>query len=100
MRETMTTKMAMIIDVIIKYYLRRNAPRGEHLGHNTLTALTSIILQVYMHIGVTLDRTLSYKAHRKYQKESRNKKQHHPKLRTSKWEATPTTLRSSALALR
>ena len=61
MRETMTTKMAMIIDVIIKYYLRRNAPRGEHLGHNTLTALTSIILQVY--IGVTLDRTLSYKAH-------------------------------------
>ena len=59
MRETMTTKMAMIIDVIIKYYLRRNAPRGEHLGHNTLSALTRIILQVY--IGVTLDRTLSYK---------------------------------------
>ena len=55
-----------------------------------------------VHLDVTLDRTLSYKAYfyREDQKESRNKKQHNPQtIRTSKWGATPTTLRSSALAL-
>ena len=37
--------------------------------------------------------------YREDQKESRNKKQHHPQTKNPKWGATPTTLRSSALAL-
>ena len=43
-----------------------------------------------------------YSTHREDQKESRNKKQHHPKtkkLKTKKLKTTPTTLSSSALAL-
>ena len=60
--------------------------------------LTHCNLPVYL--GVTLDRTLSYKADIEKTKKkvgTRNKIIRIP--RTSKWVATPTTLRSSALAL-
>ena len=51
-------------------------------------------------VGVTLDRTLSYKAHiEKARKKVGTRKNIIRKLRNSRWGATPTTLRSSALAL-
>ena len=60
--------------------------------------LTLCNLPVY--IGVIVDRTLSYKA---YIEKAKNKVETRNniirKLRTSKWGATPTTFRSSALAL-
>ena len=60
--------------------------------------LTHCNLPVY--IGVTLDRTLSYKAHiEKTKKKVGTRNNIIRKLRTSKWGSTPTTLRSSALAL-
>ena len=60
--------------------------------------LTHCNLPVY--IGVTLDRTLSYKAHiEKTKKKGGTRNNIIRKLRTSTWGATPTTLRSSALAL-
>ena len=60
--------------------------------------LTLCNLPVYL--GVTLDRTLSYKAHiEKIKKKVGTRDNIIRKLRTSKWGATPTTLRSSALAL-
>ena len=60
--------------------------------------LTNCNLPVYL--GVTLDRTLSYKAHiEKTKKKVGTRNNIIRKLRTSKWGATPTTLRSSALAL-
>ena len=53
-----------------------------------------------VYIGVTLDRTLSYKAHiEKTKKKVGTRNNIIRKLRTSKWGVTPTTLRSSALAL-
>ena len=60
--------------------------------------LTHCNLPVYL--GVTLDRTLSYKAHiEKTKKKVGTRNNIIRKLRTSKWGATPTTLRSFALAL-
>ena len=60
--------------------------------------LTHCNLPVYL--GVTLERTLSYKAHiEKIKKKVGTRNNIIRKLRTSKWGATPTTLRSSALAL-
>ena len=60
--------------------------------------LTHCNLPVYL--GVTLGRTLSYKAHiEKTKKKVGTRNNIIRKLRTSKWGATPTTLRSSALAL-
>ena len=60
--------------------------------------LTHCKLPVYL--GVTLDRTLSYKAHiEKTKKKVGTRNNIIRKLRTAKWGATPTTLRSSALAL-
>ena len=60
--------------------------------------LTHCNLPVYL--GVTLDRTLSYKAHiEKTKKKVGTRNNIIRKLRNSKWGATPTTLRSSALAL-
>ena len=60
--------------------------------------LTHCNLPVYL--GVTLDRTLTYKAHiEKTKKKVGTRNNIIRKLRTSKWGATPTTLRSSALAL-
>ena len=53
-----------------------------------------------LYLDVTLDRTLSYKAHIEKTKTkvgTRNNIIH--KLRNTKWGATPTTCRSSALAL-
>ena len=53
-----------------------------------------------MYIGVTLDRTLSYKAHIENTKKKVGTRNNIiRKLRNWKWGATPTTLRSSALAL-
>ena len=53
-----------------------------------------------LHLDVTLDRTLSYKALiEKTKKKVGTRNNIIRKLRTSKWGATPTTLRSSALAL-
>ena len=55
---------------------------------------------VSWYLGVTLDRTVSYKAHvEKTKKKVGTRNNIIRKLRTSKWGATPTTLRSSALAL-
>ena len=52
------------------------------------------------YFGVTLDRTLSYKAHiEKTTKKVGTRNNIIRKLRNSQWGATPTTLRSSALAL-
>ena len=60
--------------------------------------LTHCNLPVYL--GVTLYRTLSYKAHiEKTKKKVGTRNNIIRKLRTSKWVATPTTLRSSAWAL-
>ena len=60
--------------------------------------LTHCNLPVYR--GVTLDRTLSYKAHiEKTKKKVETRYNTIRKLRNSKWGATPTTLRLSALAL-
>ena len=60
--------------------------------------LTHCNLPVYL--GVTLDRTLSNKAHiEKTKKKVGTRNNIIRKLRTSKWGATPTILRSSALAL-
>ena len=60
--------------------------------------LTHCNLPVYL--GVTLDRTLSYKAHiEKTKKIVGTRNNIIRKLRNSKWGPTPTTLRSSALAL-
>ena len=60
--------------------------------------LTYCNLPVYP--GVTLDRTLSYKAHIENTKKKVGTRNNIiRKLRNSKWGATPTTLRSSALAL-
>ena len=61
-------------------------------------SLTHCNLPLYR--GATLDRTLSYKAHiEKTTKKVGTRNNIIRKLRTSKWGATPTTLRSSALAL-
>ena len=61
--------------------------------------LTHCNLLVYL--GVTLDRTLSYKAHiEKTKSKVGTRNNIIRKLRSSKWGASPTTLRSSALALR
>ena len=52
-----------------------------------------------VYLVVTLDRTLSYTAHtEKTKKKIGTRNNIIRKLRTSKWGATPTTLRSSALA--
>ena len=60
--------------------------------------LTHYTLPLYL--GVTLDRTLSCKAHIENTKRRVGTRNNIiRKLRTSKWGATPTTLRSSALAL-
>ena len=59
--------------------------------------LTHCKLPVYL--GVTLDRTLTHIEKTKKKVGTRNNIIRCLKLRTSKWGATPTTLRSSALAL-
>ena len=60
--------------------------------------LTHCNLRVYL--GVTLDRTLSYKAHiEKTKKKVGTRNNIIRKLRTSKWGSTLTTLWSSAIAL-
>ena len=60
--------------------------------------LTHCNLPVYL--GITLERTLSYKAHiEKTKKKVGTRNNIIRKQRTSKWGATPATLRSSTLAL-
>ena len=57
-------------------------------------------LQPTVYLGVILDWTLSYKAHiEKTKNKVGTRNNLIRKLRTSKWVATPTTLRSSAWAL-
>ena len=77
----------------------RNRECGKQLNINwNGVDLTHCNLPVYL--GVTLDRTLSYKAHiENIKKKVGTRNNIIRKLRTSKWGATPTTLRSSALAL-
>ena len=44
----MTTKMTIIIYIIITHYLHRIAPRGEHLGHNMYTGtIMAILIALY-----------------------------------------------------
>ena len=77
----------------------RNRECGKQLNISwNGVKLTHYYLHVYL--GVTLDRTLSYKAHiEKTNKKVGTRKNIIRKLRTSKSGATPTTLRSSALSL-
>ena len=57
--------------------------RNRECGKQLNISLTHCNLPVYL--GVTLDRTLSYKAHiEKTKKESRNKKQHNPQTKNLK----------------
>ena len=85
--------------VIMGIYLQVNRECGKQLNISwNGVNLTHCNLPVYL--GVTLDRTLSYKAHiEKTKKKVGTRNNIIRKLRTSKWEATPTTLRLSALAL-
>ena len=80
------------------FHLRnRECGKQPNINWNGVN-LTHCNLPVYL--GVTLDRTLSYKAHiEKTKKKVGTRNNIIRKLRTSKWGATPTTLRSSALAL-
>ena len=77
----------------------RNHESGKQLNISwNGVNLTHCNLPVYL--GVTLDRTLSYKAHiEKTKKKVGTRNNIIRKLRTSNWGATPTTLTSSALAL-
>ena len=77
----------------------RNRECGKQLNNSwNGVKLTHCNLPAYL--GVTLDRTLSYKAHiEKTKKKVGTRNNIIRKLRTYKWGATPTTFRSSALAL-
>ena len=77
----------------------RNRECGKQLNISwNVVNPTHCNLPVYL--GVTLDQTLSFKAHiEKTKKKVGTRNNFFRKLRNSKWGATPTTLRSSALAL-
>ena len=89
----------MLFTVQIDWTNLRNLECGKQLNTSWKGLnLTHCNLPVYL--GITLDRTLSYKAHiEKTKKKVGTRNNIICKLRTSKWGATPTTLRSSALAL-
>ena len=110
--ETLTTA----IDGLVEYYttnqLRANPTKTQvslfHLrncecGKQLNISWNGVNLthcNLPVHLGVTLDRTLSYKAHiEKTKNRVGTRNNIIRKLRTSKWGATPTTLRSSAIAL-
>ena len=110
--ETLTSALDGLSEYYITNQLRANPTKTQvslfHLRNRECgkqlniswngVNLTHCNLQVYP--GVTLDRTLSYKAHiEKTNKKVGTRNNIIRKLRTSKWGATPTTLRSSALAL-
>ena len=79
------------------FYLRnRECGKQLNISWNGVN-LTNCNIQVY--IGVTLDRTLSYKAHIEKTKNKVGTRNNIRILRNSKCGATPTTLTSSALAL-
>ena len=83
----------------VSLYHLRNRECGKQLNISwNGVNLTHCNLPVYP--GVTLDRMLSYKAHiEKTIKKVGTGNNIIRKLRSSKWGATPNTLRSSALAL-
>ena len=75
--------------------------RNRECGKQLNISWNGVNCNLAVYLGVTLDRTLSYKAHiiEKTKKKVGTRNNIIRKLRTSKWGATPTTLRSSALAL-
>ena len=80
------------------FHLRNRECGKEHNISWNGVNLTHCNLPVYL--GVTLNRTLSYKAHiEKTKKKVGTRNNSIRNLRTSEWGATPTTLSSSALAL-
>ena len=83
----------------VSLFRLRNRECGKQLNISwNGVNLTHCNLPVYL--GVTLDRTLSYKAHiEKTKKKVGTRNNMIRKRRTSKWGATPTTLMSSALEL-
>ena len=83
----------------VSHFHMRNREWGKQLNISwNGVNLTHCNLPVYL--GAILDRTLSYKAHiEKTKKKVGTRNNIIRKLRTTKWGATPTTLRSSALAL-
>ena len=88
--ETVTTGIRTRALSIASPAFYRLSYRAPHLTHCDLP----------VYLGVTLDRTLSYKAHIENTKKKVGARNNIiRKLRNSKWGATPTTLRSSALAL-
>ena len=110
--ETLTSALEVLSEYYTTNQLRANPTKTQvslfHLPNRECgkqlniswngVNLTHCNLPVYL--GVTLDRTLSYKAHiEKTKKKVGTRNNIIRKLRTSKWGATPTTLRSSALAL-
>ena len=110
--DTLTSALAGLSEYYTTNQLRANSTKAQvslfHLRNRECgkqlniswngVNLTHCNLLVYL--GVTLDRTLSYKAHiEKTKKKVGTRNNILLKLRTSKWGDTPTTLRSSALAL-
>ena len=82
----------------VRLFHLRNRECGKQLNISwNGVNLTHCNLPVYL--GATLDQTLSYKAHIEKTKKKVGTRNIIRKLRTSKWGATPTTLRSSALVL-
>ena len=110
--ETMTSALDGLSEYYTTHQLRANPMKTQvslfHLRNRECgkqinicwngVNLTHCNLPVYL--GVTLDRTLSNKAHiEKTKKKVGTRNNIIRKLRNSKWGATPTTVRSSALAL-
>ena len=110
--ETLTSALVGLSEYCITNPLRANPTKTQvspfHLRNRECgkqlniswngVNLTHCNLPVYL--GVTLDITLSYKAHiEKTKNIFGTRKNIIRKLRNSKWGATPTTLRSTALAL-
>ena len=84
---------------LVSVFHLRNRECGKQLNISW-NGVTVTHCNLPVDIGVTLDRTLSYTAHTENTKKKVGTRNNIiPKLRTSKWGATPTTLRSSALAL-
>ena len=79
------------------------APRNRECGKQLNISWNRVNLthcNITVYLGVTLDRTMSYKAHiEKTKKKVGTRNNIIRKLRNSKWGATPTTLRSLVLAL-
>ena len=108
--ETLTSALDGLSEYYTTNQLRANPTKTQvslfHLrncecGKQLNISWNGVNCNLPVYLGVTLDRTLSYKAHiiEKTKKKVGTRNNIIRKLRTSKWGATPTTLRSSALAL-